>query len=112
MIRLYKLSGALCLFPLGKFNISLGNTRPKSEKVYRKKSMEVWFMYLSTGQVASLFNVSTVTIRNWTEQGILKYEIMGHCMRMYKEEDIKPILDIWNKFNTVFKRQDRGNQMR
>lgn len=67
-------------------------------------------MYLSTGQVASLFNVSTVTIRNWAEQGILKYETVGHNTRMFKEEDIEPILDIWNKFNTVFKRQESGNK--
>lgn len=67
-------------------------------------------MYLSTGQVASLFNVSTVTIRNWAEQGILKYETVGRCTRMYNEEDIRPILDIWNKFNTVFMRQENCNK--
>ena len=65
-------------------------------------------MYLSTGQVASLFNVSTVTIRNWAEQGILKYETVGHSTRMFKEEDIEPILDIWNKFNTVLKDKKVG----
>ena len=66
-------------------------------------------MYLSTGDVARKFGVTSATIRNWTEKGILKCERLWDGNRRYCEEDVEPILDAWNTYNEIFMKQERRN---
>ena len=60
-------------------------------------------MYLSTKEVASMFNVTEGTIRNWANAGILKCERSFFGTHGFLKEDIEPVLEVWNEYNRVFK---------